>query len=201
MDTLGDVPVKPAVRRIRHVVNHDDPRFRRTRAQICAATLQLLDDTDVTRLTFAQVASRAEVNRSTVHQHYGSRHELIADAFAHKLAAIAEPLTRCRFDDRGPVPAELVEVFTAARAHRSALSRLGGSERGLLAARLSDLISTMLAARFADGARPDGYAAVPAAAHADYVAGGLTRSLLDASDADPQQRAERAWALIAPVRG
>ncbi|SDT20156.1 TetR/AcrR family transcriptional regulator [Microlunatus soli] len=194
------MPVKPAVRRIRPVANRDDPRFRRTRAQICAATLRLLDDTDPARLTFAQVASAADVNRSTVHQHYGSRHELVADAVAGELAAIAEPLDRCRLDGAGPVPGEFVDMFAAAADHRPALNRLGAADRGLLAARLTELLSARLAARFGAGARPDGFDTVPATVHADYVAGGLTRMLLGA-DGESGRTAEQAWDLIAPVRG
>lgn len=205
------VPVKPVVRRIRPVANRDDPRFRRTRAQICAATLRLLDDTDASRLTFGQVASAAEVNRSTVHQHYASRHELVADAVAGELAAIAEPLNRCPFDSSGQVPTELVEMFAAATAHRQALTRLGAADSGLLASRLTDLLATQLADRFAVGARPGGFGAVPAVVHADYVAGGLVRLLLGAlgagggSDdpttaAGPRRLAEQAWSLIAPSR-
>lgn len=203
------MPVEPAVRRIRTVANRDDARYRRTRAQICAATLRLLDDTDAARLTFAQVAAAAAVNRSTVHQHYDSRHDLVADAVAGDLAAIAEPLDRCRFDGRPPVPPELVQMFSAAGGHREALTRLSDTDRGLLAARLTELLAARLARRFASE-RPAAFTGVSADLHARYVAGGLVQLLLqsigspgspssDPTLSDPQTLAEQAWSLIAPV--
>ena len=197
------MPVKPPVRRIRTVANRDDTRYQRTREQICAATLRLLDDSDAARLTFAQVATAADVNRSTVHQLYRSRHELVVDAVAGELAAIAEPLERCRLDGRPPVPAELISMFTmvgAIGAQRPALHRLDRTDRDLLASRLADLLTTILSDRFrAD--RPSGFVAVPSPVHAAFVAAGLARLLLAAvgADRDPVELAEQAWRLIAPV--
>lgn len=199
---LVDVPVEPAVRRIRSVANRDDPRYRRTRAQICAATLRLLDDTDAARLTFAKVAAAAEVNRSTVHQHYDSRHELVADAVAGDLARIAEPLDHCRFDGRPPAPPELVQMFRAATDHREALTRLSDTDRGLLAARLTELLTGQLSRRFATE-RPTAFGAVAPQLHARYVAGGLVQLLLQSAGSlgpeSPEELAEQAWRLIAPI--
>lgn len=200
------MPVKPAVRRIRTVANRDDPRYRRTREQICAATLRLLDDSDPGRLTFAQVATAADVNRSTVHQHYSSRHELVVDALAGELAAIAEPLDRCRLDGRPPVPSELVAMFAAIGEQRPALQRLSSTDRDLLAARLADLLGARLRDRFQQ-VRPAGFAAVSSSIHAAFVAAGLARLLLAAIGTDrslgphrdPVELAEQAWRLIAPV--
>jgi len=228
------------VRNLRPVANTADPRYRRTRAQICAATRRLLDTTDAGRLTFAQVAAAADVNRSTVHQHYASRHELVADALATDLAEITRPLSDCPFDradadfrgdahrdhDHGgdqpdafgpglpdaPPPAELVQMFIAARQQRTVLERLSGTDRDLLAARLTDLVAEQLTERFRSGARPAGFAAVTPAAHARYVAGGLVQLLLRAivaepsgagtagDDHGPERAAAEAWALIAPRR-
>ncbi|HEY9292639.1 MAG TPA: TetR family transcriptional regulator [Microlunatus sp.] len=197
------MPVEPSVTSIRSVANPADPRYRRTRAQICAATRRLLETTDAQRLTFGQVATAAEVNRSTVHQHYASRHELVADALATDLAEIAGPLDRCPFDRSGEVPSELVEMFAAGEQQCAILDRLSGTDRGLVAVRLTELLAARLVDRFADGARPPGFDQVPAADHAHYVAGGLVQLLLDRPSGDrrraAEQRADEAWRLIAPL--
>ncbi|WP_168207444.1 TetR/AcrR family transcriptional regulator [Microlunatus elymi] len=197
------MPVKPPVTRLRTVANPADPRYRRTRAQICDATRRLLEVTDVQRLTFGQVAAAADVNRSTVHQHYGSRHELVADALATDLAGLADALDRCPFDRSGGVPAELVEMFAAVEDQAAVLDRLSGTDRGLVGARLTELLADRLADRFAAGVRPAGFDDVPPVEHARYLAAGLVQLLLlppsGASRPTPTQRATRAWRLIAPV--
>ena len=197
------VPVKPSLTSIRSVANPADPRYRRTRDQICAATRRLLETTDAPRLTFGQVATAAEVNRSTVHQHYASRHELVADALANDLAEIAGPLDRCPFDRAGEVPSELIEMFTAADDQCAILDRLSGTDRGLVAARLTELLADLLADRFRTGARPAGFDPVRPGDHARYVAGGLVQLLLGRPLDEPRrpsdERAAQAWRLIAPL--
>jgi AcrR family transcriptional regulator len=182
-------PVRPA--------NTADPRYRRTRRQICVAVRGLLETTDPARITFAAVAAAAGVNRSTVHQHYATRHELIADALAVELAEIAGRLTDCPFTTSAIVPPQLVDSFSAAHDQKRRLSRLGDTDRCLLAERLSELLTEALQARFESG-RPSGFESVPVSTHARYVAGGLARLLIFSEEA-PDQLAAQAWSLIAPA--
>lgn len=213
--TLRVVPVEPPIRTLplgSSAPKSADPRYRRTRAQICAATRRLLESGGAGRLTFAMVAEAAGVNRSTVHQHYASRQELVADALAGDLAAIAEPLDRCPFERGHATPPELVEMFTAVRDQRAVFDRLDGIETCLVTDRLTDLLTTQLAERFAEGNRPAGFDHVPARTHARFVAAGLVGLLFDRagdtdgtgdtddSEADAAELAARAWRLITPVR-
>jgi AcrR family transcriptional regulator len=197
------VPVEPPIRTLptlgKTVDKMADPRYRRTRAQICAAMRRLLESGETSRLTFAMVAEAAEVNRSTVHQHYASRHELVADALAGDLAAIAEPLARCPFKRSRATPPELVEMFSTARTQGAVLDRLDGIEFCLVGDRLTELLTVQLAARFADGARPPGFDRVRPEIHARFVAAGLVGLLFAPEAGDPATSAKQAWQLIAPV--
>ncbi|MFW6597083.1 TetR/AcrR family transcriptional regulator [Propionibacteriaceae bacterium Y2011] len=177
--------------------NPDDPRYRRTRALLCTAARQLLADGDTRRLTFARVAELAEVNRSTVHQHYGSVPELVADALSAELVDITRPIASCPFADGTTTPAELRDMFAAAHAWWPTLTRLDATGAALVARRLGALLTEQLVARFATG-RPPGFDAVPTDVHAHYVATGLVALLLD-GDGSPEQRADHAWLLLAPT--
>lgn len=197
--TLRVVPTEPPIRELsRTVFKTDDPRYRRTRAQICAATRRLLEAGDVSRLTFARIAEAAEVNRSTVHQHYASRHELVADALSGDLARIAAPLDQCPFEGRSHAPDELIQMFAAVRDQRPIFDRLNNIESGLVIERLSGLLTAQLAARFAAGSRPGGFEQVPPEIHARFVAAGLAGLLITEHRDGPAELARQAWQLIAP---
>lgn len=173
----------------------DDPRYARTREQVRRAVLDLLSD-GAEVVTFARVADRAGVNRSTVHQHYGTRQELVADAYASAIARVTDPLARCPFDTRdGAPPRELHDMFS--RAGELEIDRLPVAERALVAQNLADQLALELVERFSAGARPPGFEAVPPRMHAEYVAGGLARLLL--GEATVAAAAE-GWALMAPRR-
>jgi AcrR family transcriptional regulator len=153
---------------------------------------------DSPSLTFARIAQAAQVNRSTVHQHYDDLHELIADALVEDLRAIAEPLDRCPFDDPAGPPTELMQTFAAVQAHHGLLARLTPTGSALVTDRLRTLLADLLGARFASGARPPGFDQVPARVHADYIAGGLTALLCAVdTDSDTTRLAAQGWDLIA----
>jgi AcrR family transcriptional regulator len=180
--------------------NRDDPRFRRTRELICAATRDLLTSESPGSLTFAKIARVAGVNRSTVHQHYRSVHELVGDALATDLAGIAR-LDRCPMTASsvsGP-PVELTAMFAAAAEQRRVLDRLNDTARCLVTDRLAQRLAAQLHERYAT-TTVDPYATgrdgVPAAVRADFVAGGLVRLLLGSEDQHSDDLARQAWILI-----
>ena len=49
-----------------------DPRFVRSRALLAAAVLELASERPIGEVTVAEVATRAQVNRSTFYQHASS---------------------------------------------------------------------------------------------------------------------------------
>lgn len=175
----------------------DDRRVRRTRAQLRAATLQLLTD-DAARLTIAAVAEAADVNRSTVHQHYDSVDALICDALADRLRAIATELTECPFaEDRDRPPRQLVALFEAVLEAEPVLSRLGPSAAARVQRELAGALAAVLTERFRAGQRPPGFDRVRPEAHADFVAAGLVALALHRRDADTAGRlAGQAWRLV-----
>ena len=179
-----------------------DRRTLRTRTQLRAATLRLLDD-DPPRLTMAAVAEAADVNRSTVHQHYRDVDELICDALADRLGRIATELTDCPFaDGRDRPPRQLVALFVAVAAAEPALSRLGPSVAARVQRQLAEALAAVLATRFRAGQRPPGFDRVRPELQADFVAAGVVAlALQHRGTATPGRLAGQAWRLIqAPVR-
>ncbi len=174
-----------------------DRRTLRTRDQLRAATLRLLGD-DSGRLTMAAVAEAADINRSTVHQHYRDLDELICDALADRLQRIAVGLTECPFaDDRDRPPRQLVALFDAVTDAEPLLSRLGPSAAARVQRQLTGSLAVVLGERFRAGQRPPGFDRVRPELQADFVAAGLIALALDRRDTDTAGRlAGQAWRLI-----
>lgn len=166
-------------------MNLDDPRARRTRARLRAALLSLTDERELGDVTMSAVARRAEVNRATVYQHYADLDALVADAMDDAVAHVARCAALCPLDaPRDSAPAPLVDLF-AHVADNAVLYRRMLSDQGSarFVNRLRERLAEELAARFATGARPPGYADVPVRTHAAYLAGALVGVIADASRA------------------
>ncbi len=146
----------------------------------------------------AAVAAAADVNRSTVHQHYDSVDALICDALADRLLAIASELTECPFaDDRDRPPRQLVALFDAVADAAPVLSRLGPSASARVQHQLTGSLAAVLDARFRAGQRPPGFGRVRPELQADFVAAGLINLALRRGHADTARRlAGQAWRLI-----
>ncbi|NYE74894.1 TetR/AcrR family transcriptional regulator [Microlunatus parietis] len=178
-------------------MDEGDRRVRRTRAQLRAATLRLLDD-GADRLTMASIAVAADVNRSTVHQHYASLDDLICDALADRVAAIAGAVTGCPFAaDRDRAPRHLVALFAAVADAGPTLAKLGPSAAARVQDQLVEALAEVLVERFRAGQRPPGFARVRPDLHARYVAAGVIALALQRDPADsPGRLAGQAWRLI-----
>lgn len=174
-----------------------DRRVRRTRAQLRAATLELLTG-DSGRLTMASVAEAADVNRSTVHQHYGGIDDLVCDALADRLRGIAAELTKCPFaDDRDRSPRQLSALFAAIAEAEPLLSRLGASSLARVERQLAEALAEVLTELFRAGRRPPGFDRVRPDLHASYLAAGLITLAMHRRVTDtPGRLAAQAWRLI-----
>jgi AcrR family transcriptional regulator len=95
-----------------------DRRVRRTQATLQRALIDLVQERDLSQITVADVADRADVSRSTFYDHYTDVHELaeaactsmLDDLFAHVLALDAAPAHPADFQE-DPDPA-LTAFFT-----------------------------------------------------------------------------------------
>jgi AcrR family transcriptional regulator len=76
-----------------------DRRVRRTQATLQRALIDLVQEQDLSQITVADVADRADVSRSTFYDHYQDVHELaeaacttmLDDMFGHVMAIYAAP--------------------------------------------------------------------------------------------------------------
>ncbi|RKS05611.1 TetR family transcriptional regulator [Nocardiopsis sp. Huas11] len=198
-------------------MNPDDPRAQRTRDRLRAALRSLAAEHELRSLTIAAVAREAGVNRATVYQHYGDLDALVADTMESAAEHVARCADHCPLDlpsarprpgeapegtapaDRTPAP--LVDLFEHV-AEQAVLYRRMLSDQGSarFAHMLRDRLTEVLAARFAQGARPPGFDDVPARLHAAYLAGALVGVVSDTVLADgapePQATAAATWRLL-----
>jgi AcrR family transcriptional regulator len=182
-------------------VNLDDPRTRRTRAGLRSAALALVAEREPSSITLTQVASRAGINRATVYLHYPDLDSLLTDAMEEAVAAVARAAELCPLDapaDHPPAP--FVELFTHVAEHAAVYARMlgpGGSAR--FAVRMRTALADALQVRFARGARPSGFAAVPVEVHAAFLAGALVGVIahwaLEGAHL-PVDRARHTWRLL-----
>jgi AcrR family transcriptional regulator len=84
-----------------------DRRVRRTQATLQRALIDLVQERDLSQITVADVADRADVSRSTFYDHYTDVHELaeaactsmLDDLFGHVLALDAAPAHPADFQE------------------------------------------------------------------------------------------------------
>ena len=68
-----------------------DRRAQRTRRQLHAAMLELIDRRSYGKITVDEIARRADVGRSTFYSHFKSKEDLLFTAFGRALRALAAP--------------------------------------------------------------------------------------------------------------
>jgi AcrR family transcriptional regulator len=182
-------------------VNLDDPRTRRTRAGLRSAALALVAEREPSSITLTQVASRAGINRATVYLHYPDLDSLLTDAMEEAVATVASAAELCPLDalaDHAPAP--FVELFTHVAEHAALYARMlgpGGSAR--FAVRMRTALADAMQVRFARGARPSGFAAVPVEVHSAFLAGALVGVIAHWATEGahfPVDRARHTWRLL-----
>jgi AcrR family transcriptional regulator len=84
-----------------------DPRIERSRMCVLVATADLLREVGYGQLTIEAVAARSGVAKSTIYRHYGSKAELVTDAFTRVHASDGADLP-----PPGPVRGRVAAVLT-----------------------------------------------------------------------------------------
>lgn len=191
---------------LRRVSYHDavprtpsqDRRTRRTQARLHQAVLTLLETVPLERITVAEIARRADVNRATVYQHYPDVDALLADALTDEVRAVVGAVRECPFDGDDEVPSALTALFTHVGDRAPVFTRLLDQPGGF-AVQLATALAEELTQRFADGQCPPAPAAVTERLHADFLAGGLVRILAGHAakpHADAATTAQQTWQLL-----
>jgi AcrR family transcriptional regulator len=187
-----------------------DRRVRRTQAALARALIELVGDQELSRLTVADVAERADVNRSTFYAHYRDVHELAEAACTALIDELIESLSALdRPDECEAPPPSLLGFFTHLADHAGLYRSLlgpGGSAR-VIDHILSRTTAAIHRGRYpAEDAPPAGTGSTTEVPHdvpAGFAAGGLIGVAVDwLHRGRPQTPAEIAtltYPLIAPL--
>ena len=107
-------------------VTTHDPRITRTRRLLQSALLQLARERPLDAITVADIADRAEVNRSTFYQHYSDKDTLLADALDAQVAAAGADLESIAgaFTPGAPAPELLLRYVTQVGEHADLYRRV-----------------------------------------------------------------------------
>lgn len=155
-----------------------DPRVRRTRNLLRDATRRLLDSHGSGAVTYTRVAQEAGVNRGTVHEHYASVADVIADALSAEMMHLAGMAKACPFADPVGPPPELAAMAQYAQEVRRRVSAMRDAETALVTARIADALAGALERRFEEGHRPPVRDGVPVHLHARFLAAGIAQFLV-----------------------
>jgi AcrR family transcriptional regulator len=185
-----------------------DPRSARTRRMLQAALLDLAREQPLDEITVADIADRAEVNRSSFYQHYNDKETLLADALdAHAASAGADlgSLDASLPPGGGTVPPGLVLRYTRHVSEHAALYRLALGEHGspIAVARLRGRITSVAMTGYARYGQSEADLGMPLEIAAASVAGSLLGMLIawleSAEPASAEQVAGWIWnALVRP---
>ncbi|MEV0383201.1 TetR/AcrR family transcriptional regulator [Nonomuraea sp. NPDC050643] len=188
-----------------------DRRVRRTHTALARALLQLVEEQDLSRITVADVAERAEVSRSTFYDHYRDVHELAEAACTAMIDNLIESLPGADIDaaNPGPEATQSLEAFFASLAEHAGLYRALLGPQG--SARVADHIRRRATAAIHDrlhqavvggelpqyaGLPPDGPHDVPAAFTAGALIGVAADWLHRGCPRTPAEMAALVWPLF-----
>src|SRR5262249_30791078 len=112
-----------------------DPRVRRTQATLQRALIDLVQERDLSQITVADVADRADVSRSTFYDHYQDVHELaeaastsmLDDLFGYVLALDTAPAHPSPEDPDPALTAFFAHFAEHAGLYRSLLGPAGSA--------------------------------------------------------------------------
>jgi len=177
-----------------------DPRIARTRRLLQAALLELTRERPLDEITVADVADRAEVNRSTFYQHYSDKETLLADALDTQAAAAGADLDTLEspLAAGGPPPELLLRysrhVFEHAELYRLALGEHGST---IAVARLRRRIAAVAMMGYERYGQDEAGLGLPVEISAASVAGSLLGMLTAWLESDvpapPDQVAGWIW--------
>ncbi|WP_432827144.1 TetR/AcrR family transcriptional regulator [Dactylosporangium sp. CA-092794] len=174
-----------------------DRRVRRTHAALQRALIQLVEEQDLSQLSVADVADRAEVSRSTFYDHYRDVHELAEAACTAMIDDLVESLTAL-----DPDPTRSLRAFFASLAQHAGLYRslLGphGSARVIdhIRRRTTTAVHLATCPATTDAAPPDLPLDVPAAFTAGALIGVAADWLQRGCPGTPDEMATQTWPLL-----
>ncbi|MEV0387557.1 TetR/AcrR family transcriptional regulator [Nonomuraea sp. NPDC050643] len=100
-----------------------DRRVRRTQAALQRTLIRLVEDRDLSQISIADVAERAEVSRSAFYDHYRDVHELAEAACTAMIDDLIESLPALDPADHGQDPTRSLQSFFASLAEHAGLYR------------------------------------------------------------------------------
>ena len=150
-----------------------DARITRTRRSLQDALLELARERSLDEITVADIADRAEVNRSSFYQHYSDKDVLLADALDEAVEDVGAPILEIVGPVSGP-PKELYGYLQHIEQNSDLYRRvLGDHGSPLVTGRVRDRIER-LATEAIQRAGIPGFDGVPI----DVLAAGITGSAL-----------------------
>ncbi|MGJ6967056.1 TetR/AcrR family transcriptional regulator [Streptosporangium sp. G11] len=186
-----------------------DRRVRRTQTALARALIQLVEEHDLSRITVADVAERAEVSRSTFYDHYRDVHELAEAACTAMIDGLIGSLPSPGPESANPAPeaTRSLEAFFASLAEHAGLYRALLGPQG--SARVVDHIRRRIAATVYDrlhqaaGGLPEHAGPAPEIPHdvpAAFTAGALIGVAADwlqrGCPRSPAEMAALTWPLF-----
>jgi AcrR family transcriptional regulator len=151
-----------------------DPRIARTRRSLQQALLELARERELDAISVADIAERAEVNRSSFYQHYADKETLLADALdsaAEEAGADLPTLIEMTPDPPPVLIAYLEHLDTNAALYRRVLSESGSA---VAVARLRSRLQNVVQEGMARSDAATSYGDLPR----DVVAAGVAGSVL-----------------------
>lgn len=184
-----------------------DLRVRRTQAALQRTLIRLAEEQDLSQISVADVAERAEVSRSAFYSHYRDVHELAEAACTAMIDDLIESLPALACDtadkDQAPDPIQALAAFFANLAEYAGLYRslLGpqGSARVIDHVRRRITATLHLAACVSPVAAPQVPHDVPAAFTAGALIGVATDWLQRGCPRTPAEMAASTWPLLAAL--
>ncbi|QFZ24134.1 TetR/AcrR family transcriptional regulator [Saccharothrix syringae] len=181
-----------------------DRRVRRTQAALQCALIDLVEDRELSQISVADVAERAEVSRSTFYDHYRDVHELAEAACTEMLDELISLVSAIGGDPERGGPTGSLETFFATLAKHAGLYKSLLGPQG--SARIIDHIRRRITAEAlltstgkATPTKDD-----PDNVHAAFVAGALIGLAADWLQRDcahtPAEMAALAWPLLSSCR-
>lgn len=186
-----------------------DPRVARTRRLLQEALWDLARDRPLAEVTVAEIADRAEVNRSTFYQHYGDKETLLADALDAQAAAAGADLASldaALSPGAGSAPPELILLYTRhvnehAALYREALGEHGSPSAVVRLRRRLTVVTMSGYERYGQGEADLGMPVeIAAASIAGSLLGMLTAWLDSEHMAPPEQAAAWIWSALSRPR-
>ncbi|RZQ61460.1 TetR/AcrR family transcriptional regulator [Amycolatopsis suaedae] len=193
MSTSGAGPGRPV-----------DRRVRRTQATLQNALIELVAEQDLTKITVADVAERAEVSRSTFYDHYRDVHELAEAACTAMIDDLIDSLPQTQYaaEELERSATDGLRQFFASLAEHANLYRSLLGPHG--SARIIDHIRRRVTARlYAGEAEQAGQPESPLDVPTAFIAGALIGVAVDWLQHDrphpPADMAARTWPLFAAL--